>query len=168
MTAFGLALMQNGFPTPNAILNSHTFHQINKQNHTNPTASNALNSFSSNLNSVQGHSNTSNELNLPKSTQHANELNAWKCESYPNSHQKQFKYECIKYVYFFEPHVKFKIHCRNKKQDVMLTPTQHLTNDSLKSANDMNGINNNASTIQSQSGQTLQKRYNCTNCTYSR
>ncbi|XP_031630013.1 protein charlatan [Contarinia nasturtii] len=143
LTAFGLALMQNGFPTPNAILNSHTFHQINKQNQTNPSASNTLNSFSSNLNSVQGQSNTSNELNLQKTTQHGNELNAWisstKCESYQNAHQKQFK---------------------SKKQDIMMTSSQHLINEPLKSTNDMNGNT-------AQSGQTLQKRYNCTNCTYS-
>lgn len=52
---------------------------------------------------------------------------------------------------------------------MMFSPNNHLTNESLKSTNSMNGCANGASIQQTSSsnGQTLQKRYNCSNCPYS-
>lgn len=83
MTAFGLALMQNGFPTP--ILNSHTFQQISKQNQTNLTS----------LMSPQGQNTSANETTQEKclNSQRANELITWssKSENYQQS-QKPYKY----------------------------------------------------------------------------
>lgn len=52
-TAFGLAaLMQNGFPTPGAILNSHSFQQMNKQQSSSAASVNASSSVASNNNSA--------------------------------------------------------------------------------------------------------------------
>lgn len=91
MTAFSLALMQNGFPAPNAILNSHTFQQISKQNHTHLTSSNMLGSSS-----IQGQNSSASTETSPEKcppTQRTSELNAWnsKSESYQHS-QKHYKY----------------------------------------------------------------------------
>lgn len=84
LTAFGLALMHNGFPTPNSILSSQTFQQINKQNQTNFLSSTGSGSSA----------HASSEIDSQKeTTQHTNnELNAWnsKSENYHHS-QKQYK-----------------------------------------------------------------------------
>lgn len=98
LTAFGLALMQNGFHTPNSILNSQTFQQINKQNHTNSVSSTNLSSSSGNVNSALGQNNGSSGTISQKSTQIANEL-IWnsKSENYQHS-QKQFKYNIFVYA----------------------------------------------------------------------
>lgn len=97
LTAFGLAaLMQNGFATPNAILNSHTFQQMNKQTQSNSTTSNDLSTSSGNLSSAAQTHNNSTEANQEKcaSLQHGNELNTWnlnsKSEAYPNN-SKHYK-----------------------------------------------------------------------------
>lgn len=93
LTAFGLALMQNGFPTPNAILNGHTFHQMNKQNQTNSSTSSSLinqTSTADNFISVQGQNIASNGTVPEKPAQHGGEMSAWKSENYQQS-QKIFK-----------------------------------------------------------------------------
>lgn len=97
LTAFGLAaLMQNGFATPNALLNSHTFQQMNKQNHhhgISPTANN-LNSSSNAISSVAPvHNNPTESIEKcspmqqqqqqhaqhqqQQQQQHGNDLTAW-------------------------------------------------------------------------------------------
>lgn len=102
LTAFGLALMQNGFP-PNSILNSQTFQQINKQNNTNSVSSVNLSSSTGNANSTHGQNNAFSETVSQKSTEHANDLNAWtsKSDNHQNS-QKQFKYEIVVILYLLE------------------------------------------------------------------
>lgn len=84
LTAFGLALMQNGFHAPNAILNSQTL--INKQNQN-------QNQTNSSVNTPHGQNNAPGEPITQKGIQHANELSAWnsKSEIYQQP-QKQFKY----------------------------------------------------------------------------
>lgn len=91
LTAFSLALMQNGFATPNSILNSHTFQQISKQNHTNLASSNIL--ASSSIQAQTSSTPTETAQEKCASSQRANELNTWnsKSESYQPS-QKHFKY----------------------------------------------------------------------------
>lgn len=84
LTAFGLALMHNGFPTPNSILSSQTLHQINKQNHT---------SFLSTTGSGLSALGSSEIVSQKETMQHTNnELNGWnsKSENYQHS-QKQYK-----------------------------------------------------------------------------
>lgn len=83
LTAFGLALIQNG---------SHTFQQINKQNPTNPSTTKSVSSFPGNIGSVQGQHNASTGTVLQRSMQNGNEINAWnyKCETLQNT-QKPFK-----------------------------------------------------------------------------
>lgn len=99
LTAFGLALMQNGFQPHSAILNSHTFQQINKQQQlTNSTSSttNLNNAMSSGANAnAINHSNaasveTSEQKWTPQNQ--TDDLNAWnvKSNSYQNT-QKPFK-----------------------------------------------------------------------------
>lgn len=92
LTAFGLALMQNGFSTSNAILGSHTFQQINKQNPTNSSTTQSVISFPGNIDSVLGKHNASTGTVLQKSMENENEIKAWnhKCETFQNT-QKPFK-----------------------------------------------------------------------------
>lgn len=94
LTAFGIALMQNGFPTTNALLNSHTFQQITKQNQASASspASNNLSASSANINTVQGHS-----------ASESMQENTWnpKSESYQHT-QKYYKY-CIFLTNFPSP-----------------------------------------------------------------
>lgn len=90
-TAFGLAaLMQNGFPTPGAILNSHSFQQINKQQ--NSTAASVSGNASS---SVTGPSGTNNAVEEKWNPQHHSDelVPSWnsKVQSTFQSTQKLFK-----------------------------------------------------------------------------
>lgn len=102
LTAFGLALMQNGFQPHSAILNSHTFQQMNKQQQqlTNSTSStlNVNNGMGSGTNA------NTNPINHPTASgvesaeqkwtpqSHTDDLNAWnaKSNSYQST-QKSFK-----------------------------------------------------------------------------
>lgn len=100
LTAFGLALMQNGFQPHSAILNSHTFQQINKQQQ---QLSNATLS-TTNLNNAMGTGTNATSINHPSAVsvesveqkwtpQNLTEdMNAWnvKSNSYQNT-QKSFK-----------------------------------------------------------------------------
>lgn len=73
LTAFGLALMQNGFPSPNAILNSQTF-QTNKQQQQNTT--------DGSINNVPNNNAESNTISEKWSTQHHNDdRNVWNNKS---------------------------------------------------------------------------------------
>ncbi|XP_055313876.1 protein charlatan [Sitodiplosis mosellana] len=150
LTAFGLALMHNGFPTPNSILNSQTFQQINKQNQTNFVSSSSLGS------STHGPNDASGEMiTLKETTQHTNELNVWnsKAENYQHS-QKQFKNKKVEI---------------SENSMMLHSPNNLLPNESLKSTNSMNGCTSGVPIQQTNAsnGQTLQKRYNCSNCPYS-
>lgn len=111
LTAFGLAaLMQNGFATPNALLNSHTFQQMNKQNHHHGIASTAnnLNAVSNAIGTVAPIHNNPNESIQEKCSamqqqqqhpqhqqqqqQHGNDLNAWNSKSDAYQHtSKHYK-----------------------------------------------------------------------------
>lgn len=159
LTAFGLALMQNGFPTPNAILNTHTFHQINKQNQSNSSNIPAINNQpqnSGNILSVQGHNNASNGNVPEKPVHHGNEMAAWntKSENYQQS-QKILKYEYVVELYKNQNSTLcFAFYFRNKKQEAR--------------ENSINGLNNSSgSLLIGSNSQTIQKRYNCSTCPYS-
>lgn len=90
-TAFGLAaLMQNGFPTPGAILNSHSFQQMNKQQSTSATSVSGNASSSA----VSGQGATNNTVEEKWNPQHhSDDLTPWnsKGQSPFQSGQKLFK-----------------------------------------------------------------------------
>lgn len=89
LTAFGLALMQNGFPTHNSILNSHPFHQMNKQ--PNLPNTNNLNQSNGNMNQMANHQhNDGMQEKWSNPQQNTNEMNAWKTNNY-QAPQKHFK-----------------------------------------------------------------------------
>lgn len=119
LTAFGLALMQNGFQPHSAILNSHTFQQINKQQQlTNSTPSTA------NLNNGLGSGANTNSINHPNATgvesveqkwtpqNQTDDLNAWnvKSSSYQNT-QKPFKWVLFRPFSEFLSQFSLSSHC---------------------------------------------------------
>lgn len=159
LTAFGLALMQNGFPAPNAILNSHTFQQISKQNQ---TLSNNMSSAS-----IHGQNSALNAVTQEKCAQpqRPTELNAWnsKSESYQQS-QKNYKYASNISSKFVFTTTDSNCIFRSKKQEMRDNSN---SNEDLKSTNNLNSNGNTAQTTHSNGQGMLQKRYNCSNCPYS-
>lgn len=80
-TAFGLAaLMQNGFPTPCSILNSHSFQQMNKQQQNTAAGSVSGNTANS---SVTGQSATNSNIEEKWNPQHHNDdmVTPWNSKS---------------------------------------------------------------------------------------
>lgn len=101
LTAFGLALMQNGFQSHNSILNSHTFHQINKQQQPSQhqqqhNSLNGLNQSNGNMNTMAHNAAVAATDNMHEkwaNSQHqSTEMNGWnsKSQNYQNI-QKHFK-----------------------------------------------------------------------------
>lgn len=125
LTAFGLALMQNGFQPPSAILNSHTFQQMNKQQQITNSTSSAT-SLNNGMGSSSGGGTSSGGASInhphvpgvesaePKwtSQSHSDDLNAWNAKSNSfQTAQKSFKwvtpyanFRCLRYLYQLDYH----------------------------------------------------------------
>lgn len=90
MAAFGLALMQNGFSPHGAILNTHTFQQINKQQQQQQPSQNSINNLTipTNITAMQQNQTIRNESIGEKWTpqQHDDDLNSW--NNKPQNYQK--------------------------------------------------------------------------------